>query len=132
MQATKPTLLARDLDHLIHPLHSPKAHQEGHVWVSGEGALLVDADGRQYLDGLSGLWNVAVGHGRKELAQAAKQQMEDLAYCSAYAGSSNPRAIELAEKLSALAYPSITRFFFTSGVGKPARPASNWHVPTGS
>ena len=118
MQATKPTLLARDLDHLIHPLHSPKAHQEGHVWVSGEGALLVDADGRQYLDGLSGLWNVAVGHGRKELAQAAKQQMEDLAYCSAYAGSSNPRAIELAEKLSALAYPSITRFFFTSGGGE--------------
>ena len=118
MQATKPTLLARDLDHLIHPLHSPKAHQEGHVWVSGEGALLVDADGRQYLDGLSGLWNVAVGHGRKELAQAAKQQMEDLAYCSAYAGSSNPRAIELAEKLSALTYPSITRFFFTSGGGE--------------
>ncbi len=118
MQATKPTLLSRDLKHLIHPLHSPVAHQEGHVWVSGEGALLVDADGRQYLDGLSGLWNVVLGHGRQELAQASKQQMEDLAYCSGYAGSSNPRAIELAEKLSSLTYPTITRFFFTSGGGE--------------
>ncbi len=118
MQATKPTLLSRDLDHLIHPLHSPKAHRQGHVWVSGEGSVLVDADGRQYLDGLSGLWNVVLGHGRKELGAAAKQQMEDLAYCSAYSGSSNPRAIELAEKLSALAYPSINRFFFTSGGGE--------------
>ena len=117
-QAKKPALLSRDLDHLIHPLHSPKAHQQGHVWVSGEGAVLVDADGREYLDGLSGLWNVVVGHGREELAEAARQQMEELAYCSAYAGSSNPRAIELAEKLSALTYPSITRFFFTSGGGE--------------
>jgi adenosylmethionine-8-amino-7-oxononanoate aminotransferase len=79
---------------------------------------LVDADGREYLDGLSGLWNVVVGHGREELARAAMEQMEELAYCSGYAGSSNLRAIELAEKLASLAYPSITRFFFTSGGGE--------------
>ena len=118
MQSTKPILLSRDRDYLIHPLHSPSAHQQAHVWESGEGAVLVDADGREYLDGLSGLWNVVVGHGREELARAAQQQMEKLAYCSAYAGSSNPRAIELAERLSALTYPSITRFFFTSGGGE--------------
>ena len=117
-QAIKPALLSRDFEHLIHPLHSPKTHQQGHVWVSGDGAILVDADGREYLDGLSGLWNVVVGHGRGELAEAARQQMEELAYCSAYAGSSNPRAIELAERLSGLTYPSITRFFFTSGGGE--------------
>jgi adenosylmethionine-8-amino-7-oxononanoate aminotransferase len=46
------------------------------------------------------------------------EQMEELAYCSGYAGSSNLRAIELAEKLASLAYPSITRFFFTSGGGE--------------
>ena len=118
MQAIKNELLARDRDHLIHPLHSPGAHQLGHVWVGGEGAVLVDADGRKYLDGLSGLWNVVAGHGRKELARAAQQQMEKLAYCSGYSGSSNPRAIELAERLAALTYPSITRFFFTSGGGE--------------
>ncbi len=118
MSANNSTLLARDRDHLIHPLHSPGAHQHGHVWVSGNGVMLVDADGREYLDGLSGLWNVVAGHGRKELALAAQKQMEELAYCSGYAGSSNPRAIELAEKLSSLVYASITRFFFTSGGGE--------------
>ena len=118
MQPTKNELLARDCDHLIHPLHSPSAHRQGHVWVSGEGAVLVDADGREYLDGLSGLWNVVIGHGRKELADAAQRQMEELGYCSGYSGSSNPRAIELAERLAALTYPSISRFFFTSGGGE--------------
>lgn len=118
MQSTTSELLARDCDHLIHPLHSPATHRRGHVWVSGEGAVLVDADGREYLDGLSGLWNVVAGHGRKELALAAKQQMENLGYCSGYSGSSNPQAIELAERLAALTYPSVTRFFFTSGGGE--------------
>ena len=118
MEAVKPAPIERDLEHLIHPLHSRATHKDGHVWVSGEGAVMVDADGREYLDGLSGLWNVALGHGREELAQAARDQMAELAYCSGYAGSSNLRAIELAEKLSGLTYPSITRFFFTSGGGE--------------
>lgn len=111
-------MVARDLDHLIHPLHSRKIHESAHVWVKGEGAILVDADGKEYIDGLAGLWNVVAGHGRKELAAAAAAQMETLGYCSAYAGSSNLPAIELAEKLSQLCYPSINRFFFTSGGGE--------------
>ena len=118
MPGPTPALIERDLEYLIHPLHSPDIHREGHVWVQGHGAMLVDADGREYLDGLSGLWNVVVGHGREELARAALGQMGTLAYCSGYAGSSNPRAIELAEKLASLTYPSITRFFFTSGGGE--------------
>jgi adenosylmethionine-8-amino-7-oxononanoate aminotransferase len=108
-------LLARDLATLIHPLHDPAAHRAGHVWVRGRGAMLTDADGREYIDGLSGLWNVALGHGRRELGDAAREQMETLAYASGYCGSSNPRAIELAERLARLTYPSINRFFFTSG-----------------
>lgn len=115
---TKPQMVTRDLDHLIHPLHSRKTHESAHVWVKGEGAILIDADGKEYIDGLAGLWNVVAGHGRKELAAAAAAQMETLGYCSAYAGSSNPPAIELAEKLSQLCYPSINRFFFTSGGGE--------------
>jgi adenosylmethionine-8-amino-7-oxononanoate aminotransferase len=111
-------MVARDLDHLIHPLHSRKIHESAHVWVKGEGAIIVDADGKEYIDGLAGLWNVVAGHGRKELAAAAAAQMETLGYCSAYAGSSNLPAIELAEKLSQLCYPSINRFFFTSGGGE--------------
>ncbi len=115
---TNAELLVRDHRHLIHPLHDPKAHKAGHVWVKGEGAILTDADGKKYLDGLSGLWNVVAGYGRAELAEAAKVQMETLGYCSGYSGSSNPQAIELAERLAELTYPSINRFFFTCGGGE--------------
>jgi adenosylmethionine-8-amino-7-oxononanoate aminotransferase len=77
--------------------------------------MIVDADGKEYIDGLAGLWNVVLGHGRRDLAEAAREQIETLAYASGYAGSSNPRAIELGERLARLTYPSINRFFFTSG-----------------
>jgi adenosylmethionine-8-amino-7-oxononanoate aminotransferase len=116
--SSKSELLARDLAHLIHPLHSPALQKGAHVWVRGEGARIYDADGKEYIDGLSGLWNVNVGHGRKELAQAAYDQMATLGYCSGYTGSSNVPAIELAERLSSWTYPSINRFFFTSGGGE--------------
>jgi adenosylmethionine-8-amino-7-oxononanoate aminotransferase len=108
-------LLARDLASIIHPQHDPAVHRAGRVWVRGLGAMLVDADGKEFIDGLAGLWNVVLGHGRRELADAAREQMEALAYASGYCGSSNLRAIELAERLARLMYPSINRFFFTSG-----------------
>ncbi len=114
----KTELLTRDQAHWIHPLHDPKLHETAHVWVKGEGAVLTDADGYQYIDGLSGLWNVVAGHGRKELAEAAAEQIKTLPYCSGYAGNSNLPAIELAERLASLAYPSINHFFFTSGGGE--------------
>ena len=111
-------LVQRDQDHLIHPLHSRAAHTDARVWVRGEGAMLYDANDRGYLDALSGLWNNTAGNGRRELIDAATEQMQTLAYASSYAGSSNPRAIELAEKLSEITYPSINRFYFTSGGGE--------------
>jgi len=114
----KAALLSRDQSHLIHPLHNPAAHAQGHVWVKGEGAVLTDADGKEYIDCLAGLWNVVAGHGRRELAETAARQMETLAYCSGYAGSTNQPAIDLAERIAALTYPSINQFFFTSGGGE--------------
>ncbi len=115
---TNAELIARDTAHLIHPLHDTRAQQAARVWVKGQGAMLTDADGREYIDGLAGLWNVLAGHGRRELAEAARAQCETLAYASSYTGSSNEPAIELAEHLAALTYPSINRFFFTSGGGE--------------
>jgi len=109
------TTLATDQAHLLHPLHHPSAHAATRLWVKGEGAWITDATGRRYLDGLSGLWNVNIGHGRRELADAAQKQMATLAFHSAYAGGTNEPAIALAERLSAIAYPSINTFFFTSG-----------------
>jgi adenosylmethionine-8-amino-7-oxononanoate aminotransferase len=112
-----PTPAPLDVDraHLMHPLHHPSAHTGTRLWVAGKGAIITDSTGRDYIDGLSGLWNVNVGHGREELADAAREQMATLAYHSSYAGSSNEKAIALAERLSRLFYPSINTFFFTSG-----------------
>lgn len=107
--------IAADKKHLIHPLHHPSAHEAPKIWVKGRGSVLTDSEGNEYLDGLSGLWNVNIGHGRKELADAAQTQMETLAYASNYVGNSNMAVIELAERLADLAYPSINNFFFTSG-----------------
>jgi adenosylmethionine-8-amino-7-oxononanoate aminotransferase len=119
------TLAPLDADraHLLHPLHHPSAYATTRLWVSGDGALIKDSTGREYIDGLSGLWNVNVGHGRQELAEAAHRQMATLAFHSTYAGGTNGPAIALAERLSGLVYPSINSFFFTSG-GAEASEAS--------
>jgi len=111
-------LIQRDLGHLIHPLQNRAAHSGGLVWTRGEGVWLYDANGDRYIDGLAGLWNVTAGHGRRELVDAAAKQMGELAYVSGYAGSTNLRAIELGERLAAVTYPGINRFFFTSGGGE--------------
>lgn len=106
-------LVKTDQDHLIHPLHHPIDHSEPVIYVRGRGAIVQDINGREYIDGLSGLWNVNVGHGRAELADAAAAQMKELAYFSAYAGSSNVPAITLAERLSEIA--GMQAVFFTCG-----------------
>jgi adenosylmethionine-8-amino-7-oxononanoate aminotransferase len=108
-------LLARDRGHLIHSLHSAAEQEQAHVWVSGHGAVLIDDAGREFLDALAGLWNVIVGHGRAELGEAAARQMSQLGFASSYAGSTNRPSIELAERLAGLSYPSVQKFFFTSG-----------------
>jgi putrescine aminotransferase len=108
-------LLDADRRHLIHPLHHPNDHANARLFIRGEGAMLTTSDGKQYIDGLSALWNVNVGHGRRELAQAAAAQMEKLAYASAYAGFSNEPAIRLAERLIGLSYSNMAAAYFTTG-----------------
>ena len=114
-QVSTVDLVKEDQEHLFHPLHHPADHQSPRVWVKGEGIYLWDAEGRQYIDGLACLWNVNVGHGRQELAEAAATQIAELAYCSSYAGSTNIPATKLASKLASLAYPSLNTVYFTSG-----------------
>src|SRR5712671_349795 len=108
-------LIKADQEHLIHPLHHPIDNAEPMIYVRGRGATIQEIGGHEYLDGLSGLWNVNVGHGRKELAQAAAAQMEELAYFSGYVGSSSIPAITLADRLIGLAYGNMQAVFFTSG-----------------
>ncbi|HYR86018.1 MAG TPA: aspartate aminotransferase family protein [Terriglobia bacterium] len=111
-------IIKADQDYLIHPLYHPNDAKEPFVWVKGEGATLRTADGREFIDGLACLWNVTLGHGRKELAQAAARQMEQVAFVSSYTGHTNIPAVQLAEKLSQRCYRSINHFFFASGGGE--------------
>jgi adenosylmethionine-8-amino-7-oxononanoate aminotransferase len=106
-------LLDLDRRHLVHPLHHPS--EQARIFIEGHGAMLRTLDGREYIDGLSALWNVNAGHGRAELARAAAQQMEQLAYASAYSGFTNEPAIRLAERLVGIAYPSSASVYFTTG-----------------
>ncbi len=108
-------LVKHDQEHLIHPLHHPLDHAEPLIVVRGRGVMITDAQGREYIDGLSGLWNVNVGHGREELAEAAAAQMRELAFYSNYIGSSNVPAIALADRLVGLAYRNMQAVFFTCG-----------------
>lgn len=107
-------VLQLDREFLVHPLHDSTEHGDALVIVGGDGALLRDADGREYIDGLSSLWNVNVGHGRVELAEAAAEQMARLAYTSAYAGFTNEPAVRLAERILSLAYPNLSGVYFTT------------------
>jgi adenosylmethionine-8-amino-7-oxononanoate aminotransferase len=114
MALTAAELIKADQEHLIHPLHHPVDNAEPIIYVRGRGATVEDIGGRTYIDGLSGLWNVNVGHGRAELADAAAAQMKDLAYFSGYAGSSSVPAITLASRLVELA-GDVHAVFFASG-----------------
>jgi putrescine aminotransferase len=114
-QTTLAALQARDARHPFHPNTDMVAlNQEGtRIIVSGEGVWLKDATGRRILDGFSGLWNVAVGYGRDEIAEAAYQQMKTLPFYNTFFRSTTVPAIELAEMLGQLA-PGFSKVFFTN------------------
>ena len=105
-------LIRTDRAHQLHPQHHVRDHEHPVIFVRGEGAILWDIEGREYIDGLSSLWNVAIGHGRKELAEVAARQMGELAFSNSYTGFANVPAIELSERLMSLVYPSLQAVFF--------------------
>ena len=92
------------------------------VIVRGEGHLIWDAEGRQYIDGLSGLFTVQVGHGRTELAEAAAKQAAQLAFFPLWSYA-HPAAIDLAERLAHEAPGDLNRVFFTTGGGEAVETA---------
>jgi adenosylmethionine-8-amino-7-oxononanoate aminotransferase len=88
----------------------------------GEGCYVYDRNGRRFLDGLSGLFTVQVGHGRRELAETAARQAEKLAYFPIWSFGTEP-AIELAARLAELAPGDLNRVFFTGGGGEAVESA---------
>ncbi|MGH8825805.1 MAG: aspartate aminotransferase family protein [Jiangellaceae bacterium] len=96
--------------------------QRAPVIARGEGVRIWDDAGRRYLDALSGLFVVQVGHGRRELAEAAARQAEQLAYFPLWSYA-HPPAIDLAERLAAHAPGDLNRVFFTTGGGEAVETA---------
>ena len=89
---------------------SSYADHEVPVMVRGDGPWVWDSHGRSYLDGLSGLYVVQVGHGRAELAQAAAAQAEQIAFFPLW-GYAHPAAAELADRLAGLAPGELNRVY---------------------
>lgn len=92
------------------------------IMVRGEGVYLYDNKGRRYLDALAGLFVSQLGHGRRELAEAAATQAETLAFMPLWSYA-HPPAIELAEKIASYAPGDLNRVFFTSGGGEAVESA---------
>jgi len=115
-------------DHLWMHFARHSGLYEGHdvpVIVRGDGVRIWDDAGRRYLDGLAGLFVVQVGHGRRELAEVAARQAEQLAYFPLWSYA-HPAAIDLAERLAAHAPGDLNRVFFTTGGGEAVETA--WKV----
>ncbi len=107
---------ARAQKHLwVHNKQEANLTREGELPIleRGEGIYLWDVEGRRYIDGLSGLWVTAIGHGREELGEVAKEQMANLHYVSTF-DYATPPAIGLAEKLAEITPEGIERFYFVN------------------
>lgn len=115
---TRHALESTALDHLW--LHSNDLEWneliEGglRVFVEGRGSTLIDVHGREYIDGLAGLFVVAAGHGRTEIGEAMAKQAGKIAYTAA-SNAANPAAITLAEKIASLTPGDLDRVFLCSG-----------------
>ena len=90
------------------------------IFERGEGVYVYDTTGKQYIDAHASLWLMNIGFGRKEVADAAYEQMKKLPYFSMFIGFSNPPAIRLAARLIELTEPEGMGKVFYSGSGSEA------------
>ncbi len=110
-----------DRETLFHPNTSIADHMKKgpHIMLEARGVRVRDRQGRELIDCGAGLWCVNIGYGRKEMAEAAKRAIENLAYYHIFAGSSNEPIIRLAERVLGLLHaagaPQLSKVFFGSG-----------------
>ncbi|MGA1370001.1 MAG: aminotransferase [Pseudomonadales bacterium] len=107
-------LAALDLRHVLHPTTNLKVHQSvgPRIIDHAAGVYVWDSEGRQYLEGMAGLWCTALGYGEEELVRVAAEQMRKLSYSQLFAGRSNEPSIRLAERLAGLVPFDLPRVFF--------------------
>ncbi len=118
-----------------HPFANMSAVRERALTiVRGDGALVWDDSGREYVDATAALWFCNIGHGRTELADAAARQMRELAAYHTFGPFTNPPAEELARRVAGLAPLEDAKIFFTAGGGSDAIDTAGklarayWHV----
>ena len=107
-------LISLDKEYLWHPFTQMKAWLacEPVIIESGDGFYLVDTEGRRYIDGVSSLWCNVHGHRVKKIDDAIKQQLDKIAH-STLLGLAQPKSIELAEKLIAIAPKNLKKVFYS-------------------
>lgn len=107
-------LIQKDRKYIWHPFTQMKDWQTEDFPVidRGEGCYLIDIEGQKYLDGVSSLWCSVFGHRVKEIDKAIKKQLEKIAHTT-FLGLTHPMAIELAEKLIAIAPKGLARVFYS-------------------
>ena len=107
---------ARDIAFHLHSYTNARKHEtNGPVVIDkGEGVFVTDTDGNRYIEAMAGLWSVAVGFGEKRLVDAAAKQMGKLPYYHTFTHKSHSPAIELAEKLVAMAPVPMSKAYFTN------------------
>ncbi|NCQ31627.1 MAG: aminotransferase class III-fold pyridoxal phosphate-dependent enzyme, partial [Armatimonadetes bacterium] len=110
-------LIQSDLDHVWHhvmPMHEV-AESGPKVIVRGEGSLVWDVEGKEYLDAMGGIYTTPIGHGRADVIEAICEQGRKLEFYPNFQFYTTPPVIELAEKLTALYPADMKRWFFCSG-----------------
>jgi hypothetical protein len=122
---TEAELQAMARDHLWMHFSRQSVMTEGPgvpIIVKGDGHLIWDSTGKQYIDGLSGLFVVNAGHGRRRLAEAGARQAEQLAFFPIWSYA-HPAAIELADRIADLAPGDLNHVFFSTGGGEAVETA---------
>ncbi|KXG84989.1 aspartate aminotransferase family protein [Agrobacterium bohemicum] len=106
----------RDIAYQMHPNVNLRKYEKtgGVVIESGDGIYVFDNNGKRYIEGLAGLWSVAVGFGEKRLVEVARAQMEKLPYYHTFAYKTHGPSIELAEMLIQMAPVPMSKVHFTS------------------
>ncbi|MCR9127604.1 MAG: aspartate aminotransferase family protein [Rhodobacteraceae bacterium] len=109
-------LQALDAAHHMHPFtHNDSLAEKGvRVITRARGVYLTDSDGHELLDAMAGLWCVNIGYGRRELAEAAARQMQELPYYNTFFQTTHTPAIALAQKLAERAPGDLNHVFFAS------------------
>ncbi|HET9533973.1 MAG TPA: aspartate aminotransferase family protein [Mesorhizobium sp.] len=109
-------LQAIDAAHHLHPFTDHRELREAgsRIITRAEGSFIYDSEGNEILDGMAGLWCVNIGYGRKELAEAAYAQMNELPYYNLFFKCSTTTPVLLAGKLAEIAPKNINQVFFAS------------------